>query len=336
MGLFKKVACATDIHYGKSSNSKTHNQDCSDFINWFIEQAKKENVDTCILLGDLHHHRNAINLLTLKFIVDDLKKLNDNFEQVFIIVGNHDLMYREKRDAHSLIFGNEFKNITIVDSILTKDDVAIVPWLIEDEWKTIQKLKERYVFGHFEIPGFKMNAMVEMPDHGEINKTHFKNAEYVFSGHFHKRQSQGHIHYIGNPFGHNYADAWDFERGMMILEWDGEPKYINYDNGPKYITTKMTEFIKNPEIFLKPKAHLSVILDMELSYEESTYLKEQFTQGYGLREFKIVQEKTSEHTEDTGGNITFQSVDQIVETQLLNIESDTFDKKKLIDIYNNL
>jgi hypothetical protein len=94
-----------------------------------------------------------------------------------------------------------------------------MPWLIGDEWKEVSKLKSRYIFGHFELPLFYMNAMVQMPDHGQLQGDHFVNQEYVFTGHFHKRQHNRNIHYIGNAFPHNYADAGDDERGMMLLEW---------------------------------------------------------------------------------------------------------------------
>ena len=123
-----------------------------------------------------------------------LRMLNDAFDKVYIITGNHDLFYREKREIHSLIMGQEFNNIEIVDEKIVSGDVAIVPWLVEDEWKSVKKIKTKYMFGHFEIPGFKMNALVEMPDHGQINRTHFQYQEYVFSGHFHKRQQSDNVH----------------------------------------------------------------------------------------------------------------------------------------------
>ena len=82
------------------------------------------------------------------------------------------------------------------------------------DWKRVQKINAPYMFGHFELPRFKMNAMVEMPDHGQLNKDHFAAKRTVFSGHFHKRQNRGKIWYIGNAFPHNFADNWDDERGM--------------------------------------------------------------------------------------------------------------------------
>ena len=60
--------------------------------------------------------------------------------------------------------------------------------------------------------------------------------EYVFSGHFHKRQYKNNIHYIGNAFPHNYADAGDWERGAMFLTWGEEPSYVNWPDCPKYKT----------------------------------------------------------------------------------------------------
>jgi hypothetical protein len=50
--LFKKVACFTDIHFGLKSNSIVHLQDCEEFVDWFIDNAKKEQCETGIFLGD--------------------------------------------------------------------------------------------------------------------------------------------------------------------------------------------------------------------------------------------------------------------------------------------
>ena len=41
-------------------------------------------------------------------------------------------------------------------------------------------------------------------------------------------------------------------------------------------------------------------------------------------------------TIDDNPDATFESVDQIVTEQLINIDSDQFDKNTLLEIYNNL
>jgi len=228
--LFRKAACFTDIHFGNKNNSRQHNIDCEEFVKWFIAEAQERGCETCIFLGDWHHHRSSVNVSTLNYSVSNFRMLSEAFDDVYLLVGNHDLFYREKREINSFAFAKVHKNIHIInDDIVEEGNVALVPWLVGDEWKKMKKLKSKYVFGHFELPHFMMNAIVEMPDHGELKPEDFETADYVFSGHFHKRQVRGKVHYLGSPFAHNYADAWDDQRGAMFLEWGGEPLYVNYN-----------------------------------------------------------------------------------------------------------
>ena len=337
MNLFKKVACFTDIHFGLKSNSGTHLRDCEEFVDWYIDNAKKEGCDTGIFLGDWSHNRNSLNLITLDTSIRCLEKLGAAFEQFFWFPGNHDLFYKDKRDIHSSAFGKHIPGVTVVEGVTTIGDVTLVPWLVGDEWKTISQVKSKYMFGHFELPLFYMNAMVQMPDHGELQASHFTHQDYVFSGHFHKRQSRGKIHYIGNAFPHNFADSWDDERGMMIMDWGSEPKYINWDNCPKYRHVKLSDLIDKKDTIMQSKMHLKVNLDIDISFEEANFIKETFTNDYDIREISLIQDKINlEGTYEDNPDTKFESVDQIVSEQLINIESEQFDKKVLLDIYNNL
>jgi len=334
--LFDKTVVFTDIHFGLRHNSAEHNKDCLDFLDWLIAEARLRGAETCIFMGDWHHHRSNINILTLDYTMQALRKLNASFKKCYVMVGNHDLFYREKRDIHSMVVGSEFPNIVLVDAPMVEGDVALIPWLVEDEWREVTDIKTKYIFGHLELPGFKMNAMVEMPDHGTLNADHFKHQDFVFSGHFHKRQAKGKINYIGNPFGHNYSDVWDFERGGMFLEWDKEPVFLDYTDGPRFISINLTALLENPDIYLKPKTYLQVTLDADITYEEASFLRETFLDQYSVREFKLVKNQDDELSKDYAGDITFKTVDQIVVEQLTNIESDSFDTKLLVEIYNGL
>jgi Calcineurin-like phosphoesterase len=336
MSLFKKVACFTDIHFGLKSGSRTHNQDCEEFVLWFCKEAKREGAETCIFLGDWHHNRSTTDVSTMNYTVSNLEFLSKNFEKVYFILGNHDLFYKDKREINSVEFMRLFPNVVPIKETFTEGDVTILPWLVGDEWKAVPKIKSRYIFGHFELPLFYMNAMVQMPDHGELQAEHFVNQEYVFSGHFHKRQTKGNITYMGNAFPHNYADAGDDDRGMMLLEWGGKPVYKTWPGQPVYRTYKLSQIIDDPENLLKERMHCRVTIDLPITFEEANFIKEQFMPQYKLRELMLIPEKVEVDSTAAPIDINFESVDTIVMNQINAIESDAYDKGLLLEIYRDL
>jgi len=335
--LFKKAIVFTDIHFGLKSNSLLHNQDCERFVDWIIATGKEHGCETGMFLGDWHHHRASINLQTLNFSLQSLEKLSRAFSQFFFIPGNHDLYYRDKRDIHSAAWARHIPNIHICNDWFEEGDVIIAPWLVGDDHKRISKMSSKYMFGHFELPHFKMNAMVEMPDHGEIKVEHFGQYDRVFSGHFHLRQEKNNITYIGNSFPHNFADAGDDKRGCMILDWGSEPEYHAWPDQPLYNVWNLSHVIDNADSILKPNMHVRVQLDIEISYEEANYIKENYITKYGLREMALIPNKRSALEEDMApGDVKFESVDQIVVDQITKIESEFYDPKLLLQIYQTL
>ena len=335
--LFKKAAIFTDIHFGLKSNSQVHNDDCLNFVKWATAKARAEGCETAMFLGDWHNNRASINIVTLNYSLRALEHLNDNFDRVYFIPGNHDLYYRDKRDIQSVDWARHLPNVQIVNDWFNAGDVVIAPWLVGDDHKRIPRLSAKYMFGHFELPGYLMNAMVAMPDHGEVRREHFNNFDHVFTGHFHKRQTQKNITYIGNCFPHNYADAGDDDRGLTILEWGQDPVYHAWPDQPRYRVFKLSDVLNHTEAMLLPGMHCRVNIDIDISYEEATFIKETFIDTYRLREISLIPQKEIDLGENIMlGNIQFESVDQIVTSQITNITSDKFNSNLLLDIYRNL
>ena len=335
--LFKKAAIFTDIHFGLKSNSQLHNEDCLNFVRWATELAQEQGCETAMFLGDWHNNRANINIVTLNYSLRALEHLNANFRDVYFIPGNHDLYYRDKRDIQSVEWARHLPNIHICNDWFSSGDVVIAPWLCGDDHKRISKLKGKYMFGHFELPGYLMNAMVEMPDHGEVKREDFNNFEHVFSGHFHKRQTKKNITYIGNCFPHNYADAGDDERGVMILEWGQEPEFHAWPEQPLYRVYNLSNVLDRPDQLLKLNMHARINLDIDISYEEASFIKETFMTSHQLREIKLIPQSSVDLDSMVAqGNISFQSVDQIVSNQLTNIDSKQYNNKILLEIYQTL
>jgi len=192
------------------------------------------------------------------------------------------------------------------------------------------------MFGHFELPHFMMNALVEMPDSGSVTEEQMANIGHVYSGHFHMRQNRGNITYIGNCFPHNYSDAGDDMRGATILEWGKPHTHCSWPDQPLYTVVNLSKLLEDADNILKPNMYVRVNLDIDISYEESNFIKETFIKKYNLREISLIQTKTNEHENDNAEAISFNSIDKIISEQISAIDSEFYKNNLLMKIYNEL
>jgi hypothetical protein len=123
----------------------------------------------------------------------------------------------------------------------------------------------------------------------------------------------------------------------MILEWGGAPEYKSWPDAPKYRTITLSKLIDGKDQIMKSKMYLKVHLDIDITYEEANFVKETYMMEHDIRDISLIQEKNNiELTTDENPDNTFESVDQIVTEQILNIESDNINATTLLEIYNNL
>ena len=123
---------------------------------------------------------------------------------------------------------------------------------------------------------------------------------------------------------------------MMILEHGGEPQYINWWNCPKYRTVKLSRLLDEKDTLIKSKMYLRVTLDLPISYEEANFIKETFMKDYECREISLIPNTQDEEINSDIDITKFESVDEIVAKEIEAIESDSFDKSKLLSIYRDL
>ena len=83
-------------------------------------------------------------------------------------------------------------------------------------------------------------------------------------------------------------------------------------------------------------SHVRVHLDIDISYEEANFLRETFIPEHKLREMALIPMKLENTDQGNFEGLKFESVDQIIVDQINAIESNSFDKKLLLDIYNTL
>lgn len=345
----KKGALLTDIHFGKKSNSQTHNEDCINFLQWFCQQVKNDpEIDYIGFLGDWNENRSALNIATLNYSYTGAKMLNDLGLPVFFVIGNHDLYQRHTREIHSVIPFNEFSNFILIEQPLVVDSVAnkvlFCPYLFHEEYPELIKFIDIPVWaGHFEFRGFEITGYGMIMPTGPDPKD-FKGPKHILSGHFHKRQQIGNVVYIGNTFPMDFGDADDQDRGMAIYNHETNTlEFINWTQCPKYIKTTLTNLL-DKTTKLHKNSRVKCVVDLPITFEEGASLKQAFIEKYQLREFTMEESYgIHEALTDTETTISWEgeehkltSVNDLVLHMLREIESDHIDNQKLIEIYTGL
>lgn len=344
----KKGAFFTDIHFGKKANSSVHNEDCIHFIEWFCARVKADpEIDYIAFLGDWNENRSALNIATLNYSYQGAKLINELGLPVYFVVGNHDLYHRHNREIHSIVPFNEFSNFIIIDEPLVEenihDRVLFSPYLFHDEYEGLVKeyLDIPFWAGHFEFKGFLVTGYgMKMPT--GPNHEDFRGPEHIVSGHFHKRQAVDNIIYMGNTFPMDFGDAGDSERGMMTF--DHETKEMLFDNWPDcpmYIKAKLSDLL-DETVVLRPNTRVKCIVDIQITFEESTAVREAYLTKFNLREFTMEESlELKEALSDTKSNIDWEenelaSVNELVLQMLQEIESEHIDNDQLVTIYSGL
>ena len=236
----RKVAIITDTHFGvRKGNQIFHDYFKRFYEDTFFPELDRRSIDTVVHLGDCFDVRKGIDYWSLNWakenFFDELKKRKI---QLHLIVGNHDIFYKESLSINSPALNlSEYDNVRIYDrpqTVSISDRLCfVVPWICNDNAddfaEQLASTDATLCLGHLELAGFYANKDYQC-QHG-TDAGLFRKFEKVFSGHFHKRNSSGNIFYLGNPYQMYWNDEGE-TRGFHIFDMD----------------TFDLEFIENPNV----------------------------------------------------------------------------------------
>jgi DNA repair exonuclease SbcCD nuclease subunit len=240
-----RIAIINDTHAGARGDSSIFNEFFFKFWeNIFFPYLKENNIQQVCHLGDVVDRRKFINYVTLnswrKRFFDVLA---DNNIKMDVIVGNHDVTYKNTNEINSMqeLF-DHYKNINVFINPVEREydgtKVCLVPWINSSNYdSTLQFLNEtksEIVFGHFEISGFEMDRGNIC--HEGMDVKLFEKFDTVLSGHFHHKSTQGNITYLGNQYEITWADYGD-KRGFHVF--DTETREIEFIENPYHIFHKI-------------------------------------------------------------------------------------------------
>jgi DNA repair exonuclease SbcCD nuclease subunit len=232
----------TDTHMGvNKSNNHLLNVNYSLFKS-LCETAKERGVRRLIHTGDWFDTREHINTKVIDMSHKVAELLTETFDEVFIIVGNHDCYYKTSMEPTSLRIFSKYKKIHIINKITIVDNSVLVPWLWDmDEFTNIDA---DYVFGHFEINNAVMNVSGRKAQ-SSLSPGFFRSRKKVISGHYHTRSTIGNIEYIGSPYHLDFNDSGP--RGYYLFD-NGGLEFFEFNDYPKCMTLYGNQEIKKEDV----------------------------------------------------------------------------------------
>ena len=220
-----KIAFLADTHFGARNDAPLFLDHFLDFFeNRFFPYLKEHNIDKIIHLGDFMDRRKFVNFHTLNQVrtrfIKQLKAANISMD---CIAGNHDTYFRNTNEINSLreLFEDDF---TIYDNIPVKKKIdsvefIFVPWINKNNYEAsidfIKNNSAEFVIGHFEFAGYQVLRGIK---HEEgTDPSLFAKFEHVYSGHFHCKQTEKNISYLGTPYEITFADVNE-KKGFHVFD----------------------------------------------------------------------------------------------------------------------
>ena len=263
----------TDTHAGVRNDNPAFQLYQKRCWEWFFKHIDEHNIKHVIHLGDIYDRRKYVNFMSAMRLREDFfEPLAERNIETHIIVGNHDMYYKDTHVVNALeeVVRGRYSNISIysVPTVISIDglDIQLMPWITDSNHaeaiEAISKPRAPILMGHLELNGFTMHRGL-ISDHG-LDRKLFENFDAVYSGHYHHRSTIGNVSYIG-AFGeytwHDYNDP----RGFSVL--DTETRILEFIQNPhKMFRLAKYDDIANPNIIEK-------IQNTDFSKYKDSYVK---------------------------------------------------------------
>ena len=241
-----KIALITDTHFGARNDNLNFNEYFYDFYEGvFFPYLQQNNIKHCIHLGDLMDRRKYVSYRILKdFRERFIQPFNYLKINLHILVGNHDIYFRNTNDINSLneLLGQRHDNIFIYSEAQEVDfdgfPILMMPWINQQNeiysFGMMDETKADTMMSHLEVVGFEMHGG-HFSESG-FDKSQFKKFDTIFSGHYHKKSDDGQIYYLGTPYQMTWSD-YNCPKGFHVF--DTETRELTRIVNPQRIFEKI-------------------------------------------------------------------------------------------------
>jgi DNA repair exonuclease SbcCD nuclease subunit len=333
-----KVAIITDQHFGARNDSIAFLDFFEKFYdNTFFPALDANAIDTVLVLGDTFDRRKYVNFYALdrakKMFFD---KLEERGIRVHMLAGNHDTYYKNTNEVNSPdLLLVEYGNIDVISKpetiVIDGTSICMMPWICPENYQEsldhITNTKAEICMGHFEIAGFAMHRGME--SHDGLAKETFQKFDLVFSGHYHHRSSDKHIHYLGNPYELTWQDYND-PRGFHLFDLD--TRELEFICNPYRMFERIEYNDKDADpvdldaLELEQKYVKLVVVNKNDFYKFDKFIQKLYNKG--CHEIKIIEDMSEFQDGEIGEELNLEDTVSVLTHYIDSIETDV-DKEQI-------
>jgi DNA repair exonuclease SbcCD nuclease subunit len=333
-----KVAIITDQHFGARNDSIAFLDFFEKFYdNTFFPALDANSISTVLVLGDTFDRRKYVNFYALdrakKMFFD---KLEERGIRVHMLAGNHDTYYKNTNEVNSPdLLLVEYGNIDVISKpetiVIDGTSICMMPWICPENYQEsldhIKNTKAEICMGHFEIAGFAMYRGME--SHDGLAKETFEKFDLVFSGHYHHRSSDQHIHYLGNPYELTWQDYND-PRGFHLFDLD--TRELEFICNPYRMFERIEYNDKDQEpvdldaLELEQKYVKLVVVNKNDFYKFDKFIQKLYNKG--CHEIKIIEDMSEFQDGEIGEELNLEDTVSVLTHYIDSIETDV-DKEQI-------
>jgi len=334
-----KIAILNDTHCGIRNSSEIFLNNAEEFYNnVFFPECEKHGIKQIVHLGDYYDHRKFVNFKALnhnrRVFLDQLRKRGMSMD---IILGNHDVYYKNTNELNSLkeCLGHYMNEVHIITepTVMQYDSLkmGLVPWICQDNYELcmnfIRDCKADWIGSHLELNGFEvMRGLTNK--HGMDPKL-FSRFEMVLSGHYHCSSKKDNIRYLGSQMEFFWSDAHD-PKYFHIL--DTETREMTKIRNPHTLFEKILYNDEEMDYNNYNKDLTNKFVKVVVVNKTDPFIFDRFIdniQNQKIYELKIAEnfnEFIGANVEDE--NMSFEDTAEIVDTYIDAVETD-LDKNKI-------
>lgn len=291
-----KIVITADIHFGVPNRLND--------ILWACrvmrEYCKRAEIDTVLVLGDLYHNRQAIEIDVNNHVCQFFEETKTEFGQNWIVFpGNHDMFLKHSWEINSL--APLRKHLTVIETVkvLKLDNTRfwVVPFIQYEKayMEVIKSIINHSEFQegdnlltHVGVRGAMLNTCFLLKDWSMVN---FEGLPFhrIYTGHFHSKQQIGeNVWYPGSPIPFKF-DEGDVPHGFYVYDldvdthkfiniWKAGAKFLPDEKAPPQFQTFLDELLQDKTEVDVAGSLIRVALQRDYTVDEKGKIREQLMQ----------------------------------------------------------